>query len=409
VLADSGTERVPTGIGEVDRVLGGGFVPGSVALLAGDPGVGKSTLVLQIMDRLSHQGRRCLLATAEESLDQVSLRIRRLGIDGGRLQALATTSLHEVLAAAKEHRPDVLFVDSIQTIEDPSLTQRAGSVTQVRECASELARFAKRSGCATLLIGHVTKVGDVAGPKTLEHLVDAVLDLEGERTGSLRLLRAHKNRFGSCDETGVFAMSERGLEEVPDPSQLFLSDRLDGVPGSVVFPSIEGTRPMLVEVQALVAASDFPQPRRVAIGTEARRMAMLMGILQKHAAIACDKMDVFVAIAGGLSVREPAADLAICLALSSARLDRTVPPSTIAFGEVGLAGEVRRVPSIDRRLEEAARLGFARAIVGRHVERGPRGLDLVRVADVNSAVQVLRSAARLVPVREQVDDRRVTL
>lgn len=408
-ISDERVARIPTGVGEADRVLGGGFVPGSVVLLAGDPGVGKSTLVLQLMDRLTAAGRSCLLATGEESLDQVGLRARRLGIDGDRLHALAATSLPDVIAAARQFDPDVLFIDSIQTMEDPTLSQRAGTLTQVRECANDLARFAKGSGCATVLIGHVTKDGDVAGPKTLEHLVDAVLDLEGERSGSLRLLRAHKNRFGSCEETGVFAMREIGLEEVPDPSRLFLSDRLDGVPGSIVFPSIEGTRPMLAEVQALVTKQDYPQPRRVAIGCDARRLAMLMGVLQEHTNVSLEKKDVFVATAGGLTVKEPAADLAICFAIASACLGMPVPAATVAFGEVGLAGEVRRVPSIERRLEEAARLGFTRAVVGRHVERAPDGLELVRVRNVDAALEVLRSAPRRTANGERRDDRRVTI
>jgi DNA repair protein RadA/Sms len=408
-IVEERVARVPSGICEVDRVLGGGFVPGSVTLLAGDPGVGKSTLVLQITDGLAAAGRATLLVTAEESLDQVALRARRLDVDGSRLAAVATSSLAEVLIAAKESKADVVFVDSIQTVEDASLNQRAGSVTQVRECAIELTRFAKTSGCAVVLIGHVTKDGDVAGPKSLEHLVDAVLGMEGERSETLRVLRAHKNRFGSCEETGVFAMGEKGLDEVSDPSKLFLSDRLVGVPGSIVFPSIEGTRPILVEAQALVTETDLPHPRRVAIGSDARRLAMLMGILRKHAGLPLDRHDVYVAMAGGLTVKEPAADLALCMSIGSALLDVPVPEGTVAFGEVGLAGEVRRVPSIERRLEEAARLGFARAIVSRHVERGPRDLELVRVKDVATATEYLRSKPRLAAVRERPNERRVTI
>ena len=376
--------RIGSGDGEVDRVLGGGFVPGEVVLLAGEPGVGKSTLVLQVLAGVAASGRPVLLATGEESLAQVSLRATRLGLDGDSITAVAESSLHGILGACALHRPDLLVVDSIQTVEDPALEQPAGSVVQVRECAAALARHAKTTQTIVVLVGHVTKDGSVAGPRTLEHLVDAVASLEGDRSASLRLLRASKNRFGSCEETGVFTMERDGLVIVPDPSSMLLADRCEGVAGSIVFPGLEGSRPVLVELQALATPSDLPQPRRVALGVDARRLSMLTGVLDK-AGVRLGKHDLFTSAAGGLAVREPAADLALCLAIESALSDVAVDARTVALGEIGLGGEIRRVPGTERRLAEAARLGFRRALVPAGAATGDAPIETVRVPRLRDA------------------------
>lgn len=378
--------RFASGVAELDRVLGGGLVPGSVVLLSGDPGIGKSTLVLQMIDGLVRNGAGTLLVSGEESLDQVSLRAHRLGTDAAALRAAAATSLPAILDAAKSEKASVLVVDSIQTTHDPSHDPAAGSVVQVRECTAALVRFAKATGTAVVLVGHVTKEGTVAGPRTLEHLVDAVLSLDGERTGTFRLLRALKNRFGSCDEAGVFTMEADGLSGVADPSSMFLADRLPGVAGSTVFPALEGARPVLIEIQALVAASRLPQPRRVAIGCDAKRLALLVGVLSQRGLCRLADDDIFVAAAGGLQVREPAADLALCLSLMSSRSMHPVPHRTVAIGEVGLAGEVRRIPGIQRRIAEAERLGFTRAIVPRGTLLEMRAIEMVEVKDVADAL-----------------------
>ena len=377
--------RWATGIAEVDRVLGGGIVRGSVCLLAGEPGVGKSTLLLQVLDGLMRSGRRCLLVTGEESLDQTGMRARRLGLGLGSLRAAATTSLQAVLEAARRERPEVIVVDSVQTLRDASLEQAPGSVVQVRDCAAGLVGLVKAEGTAVVLVGHVTKDGSVAGPKVLEHVVDAVLTMEGERSGALRLIRAAKNRFGSCEETGVFTMTPRGLEGVSDPSAMLLADRKPGAAGSIVFPGLEGSRPLLVELQALVAESHLAQPRRVAIGVDARRMSLLLGIMsQRDDSLA--RRDVFLAVAGGVAVREPAADLALCLAIHSAARAACVPDDLVAIGEVGLAGEVRRVPELDRRLSEAARLGFRTALVPASASRRDGRIRAIRVSDLSGAL-----------------------
>jgi DNA repair protein RadA/Sms len=385
--------RWPTGSPELDRVLGGGLVPGSVILLAGEPGIGKSTLVLQLVEGLVACGARSLLATSEESLDQVGLRAARLGIAHSHVRAAASSSLQAVLAAAERDRIDVLLVDSIQAFMDARLDHAPGSVTQVRACASALVAFAKATGAVVVLVGHVTKDGGVAGPKTLEHIVDVVLSLDGERSGSMRLLRCLKNRFGPCDETGVFIMNSAGLEDVADPSALLLADRRPAVPGSVVFAGLEGSRPVLVEIQALVSDSKLPQPRRVALGVDARRLAMLTGVLAERAGLQLGSQDVFVSAVGGLAVREPAGDLALCLALFSAATSLPVDAGVVVVGEVGLGGEIRRIPGLDRRVSEAARLGFRTALVPRAGDPESNGARVVAVGDLTEAFAIVRAAA----------------
>jgi len=406
-LADTHNEveRFSTGLAEVDRVLGGGLVAGGVSLLAGEPGIGKSTLVLQLIDGLVRSHRGALLITGEESIGQVALRAARLGVARDQFRAAATSSLTDVLALAGSERPDVLVVDSVQTLENPELDQSPGSVVQVRECTAALVRYAKATGTCVILVGHVTKEGTVAGPKTLEHIVDSVLALEGERTGTVRLLRATKNRFGSCDETGVFTMGERGLEAVGDPSAMLLADRRTGVPGSVVFSGLEGTRPVLVELQSLVVDGSPPNVRRVPIGVDAKRLALLVGVLNSRVELDLSSKDLFVAAAGGFVIREPAADLPLCLALYSGARNKCVAGDVVAIGEVGLGGEVRRVPGLPRRLAEAARLGFRRALVPRGPTPAVSGLEIIEVADVGHA---LLAVAEERPVQTSHDSRMMT-
>ncbi|HVF52057.1 MAG TPA: DNA repair protein RadA [Actinomycetota bacterium] len=371
-----------TGIAEADRVLGGGLVPGGVTLLAGEPGIGKSTLVMQMLAGAARGGGRGLLVTGEESLEQVGLRARRLGVGDAGFTVAAMTDTAAIVAACGEHEPSLVVVDSIQTVVSPEIPHVAGSLVQVRESAAALVRHAKATGTAVVLIGHVTKDGGVAGPKTLEHIVDTILTIEGDRSGTLRFLRSTKNRFGPCDETGVFTMTVRGLEAVGDPSAMLLADRHPGARGSAVLAAMDGSRPLLVEIQALVAQGT-PQPRRVAIGVSAKRLAMLLAILER-AGIDAGQKDVFVAAAGGVSITEPAADLALCVALASEVGERALDAGTVVVGEVGLGGEVRRVPHVKRRLSEAARMGFTRAIVpaGDDIDDSSLAIDHVRsVAD----------------------------
>jgi DNA repair protein RadA/Sms len=388
-----GDVRISTGMEEVDRVLGGGLVAGEVALLSGEPGIGKSTLVLQMVDGVRREGMRPLLVSGEEAISQVSLRARRLGIQGD-LPAVWATDLADVLALCGSERPDVLVVDSIQILADANVESPAGSPSQVRHCAAALVHVAKRSGTIVILVGHVTKDGSVAGPKALEHIVDAVLSLDGDRGGPMRLLRVLKNRFGSCEEIGVFQMNEDGLDPVPDPSSLLLADRLPGISGSLVFPGLEGGRPVLVEVQALVTGAAVQgQPRRVAIGLDARRLTLSLSVLGRRCQQPFGDRDVYAAVVGGLQVREPASDLPLALVLLSAKDEQPLPEGLVAFGEVGLGGEVRRVPGADRRLAEAARLGFHTAIVPRGSERHPPEMKIYEVADVNGAFHALEQVA----------------
>ncbi|HLI15190.1 MAG TPA: DNA repair protein RadA [Acidimicrobiales bacterium] len=379
-------EPYATGLGELDRALGGGLVPGSVSLLSGEPGIGKSTLLLQGAAALAAQGRRCLIVSAEESAEQVRRRAARLGAVVAGLHLLETTSLAAALEVAEELRPDLLVVDSIQTVADPAAAAGAGSVAQVRECAARLAAHAKASGTATILVGHVTKDGALAGPRALEHLVDTVLRFEGDRHHALRVLHVLKHRFGPAGEVGVFELTGAGLEGVADPSAHLLADRLPSVPGSVVVPVLEGHRPLLVELQALVTPSQLALPRRVAGGLPGGRLALVLAVLEQRAGVALSGADVFTSVVGGLRVAEPAVDLALALALASAAAGAVLGGDLVAFGEVGLGGELRQVTHVQRRLAEAARRGFCRAVVPASTPAPCGAIELVRAATLAEAI-----------------------
>ena len=381
-----------TGIGELDRVLGGGFVPGSVTLVGGEPGIGKSTLLLQTLGALAATGARGLLVSAEESKQQVRLRAERLATLDPRILLLSETSVPDVVAAVESTSPDYLVIDSIQTVFEPELQSAPGSVAQVRECAHQLVQLAKQRAMATVLVGHVTKEGALAGPRVLEHIVDTVLSFEGDRHHALRMLRAAKHRFGSTEELGLFEMTEQGLHGVPDPSKLFLGDRTTNVPGSVIVPAMEGHRPLLVEVQALVAPSSLAMPRRSAQGLDQGRLSLLLAVLDRRVGLTFSGADVYVSAVGGVRINEPGADLAVALALASAMTGTALAPQLVACGEVGLGGELRQVGHTTRRLAEAARLGFDEAIVPTSAPDAPPGLRLHRVASLADAID----AARLV-------------
>ncbi|MFV0679284.1 DNA repair protein RadA [Ottowia sp.] len=417
--------RTPTGQGELDRVLGGGIVQGQVVLIGGDPGIGKSTLLLQALDALqrtqrggdtlaagplprqgaapsggsaageaAQRGSSMLYVTGEESGAQVALRAKRLGITGSQVAVLAEIQLEKILATLGQQQPAVAVIDSIQTVYSDQLTSAPGSVAQVRECAAHLTRWAKASGCAVVLVGHVTKDGQLAGPRVLEHMVDTVLYFEGDTHSSFRLIRAIKNRFGAVNEIGVFAMTERGLKGVSNPSAIFLSQHAQPVPGSCVLVTLEGTRPMLVEIQALVDTGG-PSPRRLSVGLERDRLAMLLAVLHQHAGVATGDQDVFVNAVGGVRISEPAADLAVLLAITSSLRGKALPKGFIAFGEVGLAGEVRPAPRGQERLKEAAKLGFSVAVVPKanapkKSDKAFEGLTIHAVERVDEAMALLR-------------------
>jgi DNA repair protein RadA/Sms len=384
-------DRLPTGIGELDRVLGGGVVRGSLVLIGGDPGIGKSTLLLQAARALARVGPPVLYVSAEESPAQVKMRAERLGIAADGLLLWAETDLTAVEAALDDVKPRALIVDSIQTVYLPELESAPGSVAQVRECGARLMTLAKGLGIATFLVGHVTKEGALAGPRILEHLVDTVLYVEGEGHHAYRILRAVKNRFGSTNEIGVFEMGERGLAEVKNPSGFFLAERPQGAAGSVIVSSLEGTRPLLLELQALVARASFGTPRRTVLGADYNRVCLLLAVLEKRAGMPLASQDVFVNVAGGGRVTEPAADLGIVVATASSYLDRPVPGDGLVLGEVGLTGEVRAVSGVELRLKEAAALGFRRAVVPRRnvVERATTPLEVRGVATINEALEAL--------------------
>jgi DNA repair protein RadA/Sms len=381
----------PTGIAELDRALGGGIVDGGVVLIGGDPGIGKSTLLLQALDLLSRE-LKTLYVTGEESGAQVALRARRLGLDGSRVRVLAEIGLAKILSTIESEQPAVAVIDSIQTMYSDQLASAPGSVAQVRECAAQLTRAAKSSGCAIVLVGHVTKEGALAGPRVLEHIVDTVLYFEGDTHSSFRLVRAIKNRFGAVNEIGVFAMTERGLKGVANPSAIFLSTHGDPVAGSCVLVTLEGTRPLLVEIQALVDAGG-PSPRRLSVGIDRDRLAMMLAVLHRHAGIAAFDQDVFVNAVGGVRIGEPAADLAVMLAIQSSLRARALPRGFFAFGEVGLAGEVRPAPRGQERLREAAKLGFSTALVPKaNAPKKPiEGLTIHPVERIEQAIDLARS------------------
>ena len=378
----------PTGVGELDRVLGGGLVPGAVLLLAGEPGVGKSTLLLEVAKHYA-AGGTALVVTGEESAAQVRLRAERTGALHPRLWLAAETDLAALLGHVDAVRPGLLVVDSVQTIASPAAEGTAGGVTQVRAVAAALIAAAKSRNMATVLVGHVTKDGAIAGPRVLEHLVDVVLQFEGDRHSTLRLVRATKNRFGPADEVGCFELTDGGIEGLPDPSGLFLSRRTEAVPGTCVTVTVEGRRPLLAEVQALVARSTLATPRRAVSGLDSSRVAMVLAVLERRGRVKLGDDDVFSATVGGVRVTEPAADLALALAVASAARDAPIPPTMVVLGEVGLSGEVRRVGAVGRRLAEAARLGFTSALVPPDPGPTPAGMRVTEVADLGAALRTL--------------------
>lgn len=386
--------REPTGLDEFDRVLGGGLVAGGVVLIGGDPGIGKSTLLLQALASLG-QRLRVLYVSGEESASQVALRARRLGVNGKNVRLLAEISLERMSATLAEEKPQVAVIDSIQTLYSNALQSAPGSVAQVRECAAQLTRIAKQTGVSLVLIGHVTKEGTLAGPRVLEHIVDTVLYFEGDTHSSFRLVRAFKNRFGAVNELGVFAMTDRGLRGVSNPSALFLSQHDAQVSGSCILVTQEGTRPLLVEIQALVDTAHVPNPRRLCVGLDQQRLAMLLAVLHRHAGIATFDQDVFVNAVGGVRIQEPAADLAVLLAIHSSLRNAPLPRGLVAFGEVGLAGEIRPAPRGQERLREAAKLGFSHAIIPKaNAPKQPiEGLQVIAVDRLQAAMDAVRQAS----------------
>ena len=384
------TERIATGIAEFDRALGGGLVAGGVVLIGGDPGIGKSTLLLQALSLLS-SGCKVLYVSGEESGEQVALRARRLGLDTRSLQLMAEINLERILATLQAEQPRVAVIDSIQTLWSEQLSSAPGSVAQVRECAAQLTRLAKQSGIGIILVGHVTKDGALAGPRVLEHIVDTVLYFEGDTHSSFRLVRAVKNRFGAVNELGVFAMTDKGLKGVNNPSALFLSQHGQDVAGSCVMVTQEGTRPLLVEIQALVDTA-HGNPRRLTVGLDAQRLAMLLAVLHRHAGIVCFDQDVFVNAVGGVKIGEPAADLAVLMSITSSLKNKPLPAKLIVFGEVGLAGEIRPAPRGQERLKEAAKLGFTRALIpeANRPKQAIAGIEVIAVRRVEDAVARIR-------------------
>jgi DNA repair protein RadA/Sms len=385
-------ERTPTGISEFDRVLGGGLVEGGVVLIGGDPGIGKSTLLLQVLCHLG-KSAQAIYVSGEESPQQIAMRAKRLGLDASSVELLAEINLEKILATLQTHKPNIAVIDSIQTVYSEALQSAPGSVAQVRECSAQLTRLAKQLGITVILVGHVTKEGSLAGPRVLEHIVDTVLYFEGDQNSSFRLIRAFKNRFGAVNELGVFAMTEHGLREVSNPSALFLSHHETQVAGSCITVTMEGTRPLLIEIQALVDESHAPNPKRLCVGLEQNRLAMLLAVLHRHVGVACFDQDVFINAVGGVKIAEPAVDLAVILSIVSSLKNKPLESKLIVFGEVGLAGEVRPVQGGQMRLKEAAKLGFTKAIVPK--ANAPKakiaGLEVVAVERLEQALNQVRN------------------
>lgn len=393
-VSATATQRLATGISEFDRVLGGGLVPGALVLVGGDPGIGKSTLLLQALDRVAgaQSEKSVIYISGEESPEQVKLRADRLKVDARRVLMFAETRADHIVQAVEKENPAAIVVDSIQSIYDPEIQSAPGSVSQIREVAARFLYLAKARGIPTFLVGHVTKDGALAGPRVLEHMVDTVLYFESSSGHPYRILRAHKNRFGSTNEIGVFEMRAEGLCEVKNPSELFLAERPEDAPGSVVLPALEGTRPVLVEVQALVSPTNFGTPRRTCLGFDSNRAALLVAVLERRAGLQLLGCDIFVNVAGGMDVDEPAADLAVAVALASSLRNRALPKGTLVFGEVGLAGELRGITQPEVRLKEAAKLGFERAILPqaslRKLEK-PKGMEVVGAKDIEQALAAI--------------------
>jgi DNA repair protein RadA/Sms len=393
-------QRTTTGIAEFDRVCGGGLVTGSVLLVGGDPGIGKSTLLLQVAAALARRGKRCVYISGEEAAAQVRMRGQRLGLADAPVALASATSVRHIAATLDgSEAPNAAIIDSIQTMHLDSLESAPGTVAQVRASAMELIQIAKRRGIILVLVGHVTKDGQIAGPRVLEHMVDSVLYFEGERGHQFRILRTVKNRFGPTDEIGVFEMTDRGLAEVANPSSLFLGSRDGGVSGAAVFAGVEGTRPLLLEIQALVAPSSLVTPRRTAVGWDSGRLSMILAVLEARCGLACAGRDVYLNVAGGLRVQEPAVDLAFAAALVSSMANRPMPADCVVFGEVGLSGEVRMVSLAELRLKEAAKLGFDRAIVPRGLRAGATELSLTELSHLRDLVELIEPGERRMPAR----------
>ena len=384
-------ERQPTGLAEFDRVLGGGLVEGGVILIGGDPGIGKSTLLLQVLCHLG-KSSQAIYVSGEESPQQIAMRAKRLGLDASQLDLLAEINLEKILTTLQANKPNIAVIDSIQTVYSEALQSAPGSVAQVRECSAQLTRLAKQLGITVILVGHVTKDGTLAGPRVLEHIVDTVLYFEGDQNSTFRLIRAFKNRFGAVNELGVFAMTEKGLREVTNPSALFLSHHESQVAGSCITVTMEGTRPLLIEIQALVDESHAPVPKRLCVGVEQNRLAMLLAVLHRHAGVACFDQDVFINAVGGVKITEPAADLSVLISIVSSLKDKPLEANLVVFGEVGLAGEVRPVQGGLVRLKEAAKLGFTKAIVPK--ANAPKtkikGLEVFAVDRLDQALEKIR-------------------